>query len=533
MLSICGSVLLITVTSHGIGLTADSAFYVAGARNIAAGNGYQYLDPAGVYTPILVWPPGYSTVLAIPTLCGWDTLIAARYVAAAIFALNIFLVGWVVRQLAPGQWWSAPLASLLCLSSTDILDIHSRACSEPLFIMLVITGLFALSTAYVREDRWSLFLASIVLGLAALTRLGGVAFIAAGAIVTLADRRKQWRESVCRLVIYCLGAGLPLLGWIIRNELSAASTFGRGYGLYTIGTARWHSLWVAVSAWIIPESLPAVTRNSLIAVVLVGITLSVIYLRRPEGSIAQASTQCAASFSRLAVVSVVMYFGLLFTTMKFVDPQLPFSRRIMVPVFVVAVLLVIPMISRLYDFMDTRRRKFVALLCISIVLLFGVRAIAWYNIRFGNSLGFASQRYQQSETLVRAHQLIRDGHLVFTNSPCAMYFYSGTWVRYLPDRWNSGRQQVDPDFIDKLRQTEDMLRKEHGVVVWLYEPRGNALMLTYKELQKLMPLSVVYDAEDGVICELSANPDTRSEARRGEAIKNKEVPQAPMPAKHP
>ena len=86
-LGVLGSLLILLATSrYGVGLSPDSASYIAAARSLLAGRGY--LDYNG--DPMVLFPPLYPTLIALGSLIWPDPIFVARYVNAASFGLIVF-----------------------------------------------------------------------------------------------------------------------------------------------------------------------------------------------------------------------------------------------------------------------------------------------------------------------------------------------------------------------------------------------------------------------------------------------------------
>src|SRR4030095_2283808 len=92
LISIFGVLLVIRATPQGLGLSDDSIAYIAGARSMAAGDGYCEGWLASDQ-PVTHFPPSFSSVLAFFGLFGIDPLHAERWVNALLFGLNAALLG--------------------------------------------------------------------------------------------------------------------------------------------------------------------------------------------------------------------------------------------------------------------------------------------------------------------------------------------------------------------------------------------------------------------------------------------------------
>src|SRR3972149_7248741 len=78
-------------TAWGGGVSPDSTQYIEGARSLLRGEGISSPDGAGTPTPITLWPPLVSLLLAAPGLLGVEPAAAGRWLPRLPFAANILL----------------------------------------------------------------------------------------------------------------------------------------------------------------------------------------------------------------------------------------------------------------------------------------------------------------------------------------------------------------------------------------------------------------------------------------------------------
>src|SRR3990172_3099143 len=117
LVALCGGaiILLLVVTRWGIGLSPDSAIYIAGARSLLEGHGISFPLGAGRWQPITAWPPFYSIVLAVLGLPGVDPWIGARFLNAVLLGANAILTALILRRVLGGGEVIPFLGALLFL----------------------------------------------------------------------------------------------------------------------------------------------------------------------------------------------------------------------------------------------------------------------------------------------------------------------------------------------------------------------------------------------------------------------------------
>jgi hypothetical protein len=212
-LSLAGGVLILYATPHGPWAGGDSAEYFHAARNLALGKGLILERPNGTTSPMSLRPPFFSLVLSFAARAGWDLLTATRWLNLGLFTTLLLTVGLGTYLVTRQALLSLTLA-VLTLSLPTFVYSYTGAMAEPLFFTLGILGIFG-QNAYLRNDRvTTLMISSILMGLAALARYSGTAFVATGvATIVLLSRRPILTRLKHAALTTALGI-LPLLPWV-------------------------------------------------------------------------------------------------------------------------------------------------------------------------------------------------------------------------------------------------------------------------------------------------------------------------------
>src|SRR5215204_5034552 len=89
------ALILVATSRYGVGLSADSVTYLSAAQNLLSGRGYTSFDGS----PLLVFPPLFSTLFAVVS-GGWLTpQTTARWINAVCFSIVIFLSArWLIKR---------------------------------------------------------------------------------------------------------------------------------------------------------------------------------------------------------------------------------------------------------------------------------------------------------------------------------------------------------------------------------------------------------------------------------------------------
>ena len=225
LFSVLALIIVLRATPEGLTLSDDSIAYVAGARSMAAGNGYReaWLASNG---PVTHFPPAYPSVLAFLAWFGLDPLRGARFLGAVLFALSSALtgiLGWrMTRSLPAGL-----IVSALFVLSGSLLRVHATALSEPLFIFLSLMSFWMIDLYHERDHHWLwLIAAGALAGMAYLTRYAGLA-LAGTLVIVLIVIHPTWRRRFISLGIFSASLLPWILGWALRNARVGGSVTNR------------------------------------------------------------------------------------------------------------------------------------------------------------------------------------------------------------------------------------------------------------------------------------------------------------------
>lgn len=246
--STCAVALAFTPVPHTGG---DNAGYISLAHGLLTTGSYtDVFDPAQL--PHTKYPPVFSALLAMLIAMGARTWVALKMTAAVPTVLAVGLTYlWAERSV--GALAAFGIAALLGVSSGIVYYSH-WVLSDPLFLMLTMGGVFALSRADGvggdatgttdavgtdrpggaeraldsggPEARRHLWLAAgvVLAGLAYFTRSAGLPLVVA--LLAWLVLRRRWRA----LGAAGVGLGLPMALWWLR---------GRGAGVAQYSTEFW------------------------------------------------------------------------------------------------------------------------------------------------------------------------------------------------------------------------------------------------------------------------------------------------------
>ena len=349
--------------TYGVALHWDSIQYIAGARNLLAGEGY-----SNIYgLPITLWPPLYSLLLATASLGAWDPLDVAGPVNAAVFGLTIFVVGRYLRQRLVSRFlvvWACLAVTL----SVPLADIASWAMSEPLFILLTTLALVRIDQFLTDGKPSSLVWAAVFSALAWLTRNMGVVLPVLVGLLLLFQPGTPLIRRAGRIAVFSLIAALPIALWVVQSHLLSGDTFGHydivdrysvDYDLSIILQEplghlyqNWLYLDQDMALWPSFEFLPAASAL-LLVVALLSASVGWIFARISHERHITLLTGAHYVFGGFAVV----YFVLLITAVMLEYAWDGVSVRYLAPLYIPLLVAAVVALDRLLVPVHDRRRE--------------------------------------------------------------------------------------------------------------------------------------------------------------------------------
>lgn len=243
-------------TRQGVGLTPDSATYVAMSRSLVGPDALVGIDGNAQ----AMFPPGYPALLALGRGVGLDVLVAARIVGVVSAMLVVGAVGDVLvgRRLRTGVTVGALVATV---AAVPLLSVTIMAWSEAPFIAVVAVTLAVLDRIArgCGPRRAEIPAALVLCATATMLRITGVALLVPLAITLFTVRPDRGRRQRALLTLGAITACmLPLALWTVGNRVGTGSWAGDRPGSRTDLAGAVSSLVATLHDWVAPESITAI-----------------------------------------------------------------------------------------------------------------------------------------------------------------------------------------------------------------------------------------------------------------------------------
>lgn len=216
--------ILVREINYGVGLGDDSVEYISLAKNLLEGEGF-----TRYYGGTLIrFPPLYPIILSGASFFFLDPLDIAGPLNAIIFGLSIFVVGrWLQQHL------SSPLLALwgclILIFSIPIVEITSRAMSEPAYILFMLLALIQADNHIRKGTISSLIGSAILTAVACMTRFVGVSIVAIVVLVLFLKPNMTAKDKGKRITAYSLISLMPVIIWMVRTYIVSGKLAGNRY----------------------------------------------------------------------------------------------------------------------------------------------------------------------------------------------------------------------------------------------------------------------------------------------------------------
>jgi hypothetical protein len=505
IVSILGFLIVLLATRWGIGTSPDSVVYIGGARNLAAGHGFSMNTVTGSTGAITHFAPFYSWVLSLSGFLAVDPMAGARWINALLFGVNIFLVGLLVaKNDISGRStivWLPLLGSLLLLSAPTMLEIHVMAWTEPLFLFLGFTGLFVLSIYLQRLDLGYLVFSALLISLAFLSRYAGAALIATAILALILLSSQGFPKRIKAAGLFAFISLLPAILWMWRNLQSAGTATSREFSFHPIDLTKIREAITTISSWaLVPAS--ASTLVKLIPIVLFVVVFSYLIFSKKNQAGHDESKRKAASLPvmvKLLGAFNLIYLAFLVFSISFIDANTPLDARILSPLYLSGIVLVLYLVG---EFLTRFPKSPILKTAMIFAAVFVFVMNAWTGSAlvvqgYDQGIGFNSLAWSRSGILAEAEKLPREV-VIFTNAPEAVYFFIDRAALSIPRKFESVRQQPNPNYLTDLAEMRSVIEDERGVVLY-FSSLNRPTLVSEKELKSYMPLQVVVQAVDGTL----------------------------------
>lgn len=470
-LGVGGFVFVWVSTIWGSGLIWDSYQYVSAARNLVAGNGLYVTVANSNLEPLTHFPPMFSLVLAIFEGIGFNSISATRFINSGLFSLLIILVGYSQKKITKDALASIYTAAIISVSFVMVI-VHAWILSEPLYLVFSVSSLLVFVGYLEDKNKKTLLTASVLMGLASLTRFVGISLVGTGIFAIFAFTRISARRKVIDSLLMTVIGLVPASIWTFRNYQWSGLINRRPIGWHPPNLTNFIQAGNAMITWFIPDQLVDGFEMYYLAGFGFFLMVGVFYYKKvskiESDLISSLIQKMKTPLLKLNLVYIGFYFLTVIMAKSLFDSKIPFDNRMLSPVYVSVIIFLGAVLHDLWGANIKRYQSYILIAfsvgLIAISLIGTGLVVEKYN-RFG--VGLAKKSWHQSETIASLASLPELP--VYTNSFSTYYL------------WNNGSSSSSVD--DFLSLRESGLKDESLVILFNLFVNGDEKEIISKGLE--------------------------------------------------
>jgi hypothetical protein len=497
---IIGFILLrFSTWNWGIGVSDDSIFYISASENLLSGKGISWIEAGNELKPLTHFPPLYPLSLSF---LGYFIGVreAANLNASVLFGINAVLITLMVYQ-GTMSLRASLLGGLLALVSPLLLNIHSKAMSEPLYIALALTSLILLTSYLKNRKNWQLVLAAAVASLAYLTRYIGVSVLLTGLFSLVLLYPGTYRTKFKKVSLYGTIAFVPNLIWYVRNYLLTGSLTNRVLTFHPVTQDKFIEGLLSISEWIMPGKAPVGLALGMVIFVAVMITFG-FTLKFMDAKKANNNRDDIQRNPVLTVIFIyiIIYIALLLISLTFFDISTKLDNRILIPLYVMFLILSLISVQRILLISKVSLRKpltlLSAMLFTLILAVYVFRTWDLVGVMRQEGIGYNSASWRSSE-IVAVLRKLDSGAIIYSNEAFPLYYLMGISAYGIPEKFDPVKSEERDDFQHAMDIMRERLKYPNSALVVFHQGYLRQGMPTLDEIAT--GFVIAHESRDGVI----------------------------------
>lgn len=509
--AVAGISMIVFATSRwGIGLSPDSAGYLAGAKNIINGKGISLIyDSNGnllnTWLPMtdnetyhsFPWPPFFPLILSIFGFMKLNLIETGRWLNAVLFGANIFLITLIVKKYLK-SFFLLVFTPIILITSKDMIGIHSMLWSEPLFIFLSLLGFVFLIDFLENKKILFLLIASLFFSLAFFTRTIGISLIAVSAAAVLFYSELKIKNKIIYSAISILIEFLPFSIWTLKNKFTYGTSPAE-FIFHPLKLFSYSRVLDTISLWVMTYKTSSKIRIILITVLII-VIISIASFIAFKNKKRYMDEYCKLNSKIIGIFLffILFYFIALLSGSYFFDASIPIgNNRILLPVLISIFIVFLFFLKRFLDFYSSKEGiKIIAFAFCGFLIatsLSNNNAIELHK----NGQWYSSSNWYQSETIKELKKIQQAQTPIYTNDPSAIYLLLDKNPTWLPTKNNMHTTRINSNYMKDLNKIMEEIKEKDGLLVFF--DSGWTVFPNEIEIKNNFQLLLVKDTSDGAI----------------------------------
>ncbi|RVU02683.1 hypothetical protein EOD41_01725 [Mucilaginibacter limnophilus] len=466
----------------GVGISPDSIMYASTAESIYKhGNLITFNG-----TPLVFFPVFYPAFLSLSFLFGVNAVQAGPVINGLLFAVTIFLCGWILNRIKPAYILYKWAILIIIILSPALLEIFTYLWSETLFILLIMLFVVTLKQYLDKPVLKWLLLSAIVAALCCLTRYAGLVVIATGGLLILINRALPFSKRITHTLTFGFAGVLPLAVNILINSLSTGLATGTRKPSVTSFSENLYYFGTVICDWLGLNETARPYGPALSVFIIIALIAGFVFLAI-KGIINNYQIICAA----FAII-YSLFILIIATVSRF--EQL--SSRLLSPMFIPMLIGCTFWVPTVLARIKSPQRVWVSIVTILIMSGFLYNYILIDLKRYDDEFeygvpGYTDDDWNKSEfvSFLKKHtHQYKSGLPVYSDADEAVYFFTGMQAKLVPHRY----------FTDDVKKFS---QNKHYYLIW-FNAMANPELIGLDDIRKQHQLKKLYEFEDGVVYEV-------------------------------
>ena len=480
------SFILIYISTHwGVGLTPDSLVYIRIAENHAAGLS---VDSSQHY------PPFYSFLLFLPSAVFDDTYISARWIQILIFLSTIVSLAVMLKKITDrGAGWVL-LGIFTIFTAPHLFSIYLMAWSEPLFLLLTLTGFYLLSHFISDQKKSTLIWSALFFALAFLTRYVGIVPIGTAILSLIIFSGQQWKNRLKDAGFFAFLSLAPMLVWLLWGKLTREPGNPRVFAYHPISIEKLSSGFEEILGWFLISSTMSWV---LLGIFMISYVFLVVVCRTDDSH----NLPVEKILRKVLFLFIPLYLVFLVISISFFDAHTPLDTRILIPAYLFLMIALILGLSSIKTETSLCRLFNVTAFFVVLVLCFAqITNLKLLVTHFStNGVGFLSRQWIKSDTLAFVRK-VQTGHRpIYTNAPEIIEIHLKRKSKFLPQRESATSKIVNDNYQNSLHQLQQEMKDSNAILIYFYAFSFRTYLPDLAELNTNLDVDILYKGRDGIV----------------------------------
>ncbi len=473
-LAVFAAAIMLLATRKGVGLTSDSLIYINASDNLLEGRGLSRLSGIDEAKPITHYPPLFPLLLAGLQLLGLGPLGAARILVVLSFAGNTALVGLALRRMT-GRMAPALAGSFLLLASPIMIELHSWAMSEPLFLFWSLLAIILLDAYRASSRTPTLLVLAAAAGAAYLTRYVGLSLVIAVGLLLALRQGQSRRRRVVDVIIFLAISLAPSGIWMARNYRLTGSVSNYRWIWHPPDLVTLKRPFAVLWEWLSPLVFNYLALLAVVALVLAGTVLCVFAAVRGRGyspRVWLGILRTPDEPTGLALYAL-LYAASLGLSILFLGATIPLDQRLSSPLYVSAIVLAIGALAAWW-WHDRRRLARLAVVLVAAWFAFSypLRSVGLVRRLADEPQGYAGSALGQAGDVAAVRRIPADV-MIYTNSFAPLEFFYGRGSRAIPLPADPVTGQAVTGYVEALQSMRERIVGGEAVMVLFFATTGD------------------------------------------------------------